>query len=105
MSSSSSQLQGPYERWTLRLELWLLRREILQEIRRGAQESGAATNYGWSVRPLAKPFFLSLRALGVLLLAVWFITALYDLGPVMIRPFSLFVGAWLCWWSVGMLED
>ncbi len=105
MSSSSAQLQGPYERWTLRLELWLLRREILQEIRRGAEASGAATNYRLSVRLLAKPFFVSLRVLGALLLAVWFITAMYDVGPVMARPIFLLTGAWLSWWSVGMLED
>lgn len=105
MSSLSPQLQRPYERLAVRFELWLLRWRLLQEVRRGSETSGAANDYRWTWRPAAKPFLISLRALGVVLLSTWFITAMYDLGPVMVRPLSLVVGAFLCWWAVGMLED
>ena len=105
MSSLSPQLQRPYQRLVLRLELWLFRRRFLREIRRESEDALASDHHVLSWRSFARPFLICLRVLGVLLLSAWFIAALYDLGPLRVRPLFFVVGAVLCWWVVGMLED
>lgn len=105
MSSLSPQLQKPYQRFALRVELWLLRQEFLRETRRNSEDLPVADDYGFSWRPLAKPFFISLRALGVVLMSAWFISFMYDLGPQSLRPWFLLLGALLCWLAVEILEE
>ncbi len=102
--SSLTQLQNPYQRFTLRFQLWLLRRGILQDRVAFIGESEAAPSYRWSWRPLLRPLFISLRAVGALLLAAWLVAAMYDLGPVTWRPALIVTGAVLCWVAVWRLE-
>lgn len=102
--SSLTQLQDPYQRFTLRFELWLLRQGFLQGHVTTIGESEAASSYRWSWRPLLRPLFITLRALGVVLLATWLIAAMYDLGPVIWRPALLVTGAALCWVAVWRSE-
>lgn len=50
-------------------------------------------------------FTAPLKVLGLTLMLMWIVAAIFDIGPVLIRPLFLLLGAFLSWWVVRASEN